>query len=318
MHEGQLLDQLGPQVPREDEDVVRFVGGYLLGRQDRDAGARGEPAVLVGVAVDRVREQVGPDAAVVEQGVALARGAVADDRLAALGRLDEEPQQVPAHLGHPGGELGVPGQLLQPGGLLPVQHVGHPLGRLAGHLGRPGPQPDGAAVRGQQLDVHERESAARQGPGRGRDRVVLEVLVVDRVVLVLLDQGQQVLHLDGDPAVVGDQGAQPLGEPDHVGDVRVHVVGHDQVRRAVLGADAGAGVRAQELRERGHTRVPRRGADVHRRLDAEAADPPVHHVPAAGTRRCSRPRPRRRRGRRPTRCTASATNVRACSTQEVE
>ena len=154
-------------------------------------------------------------------------------------------------------------------------------------------------MRGQQLDVHERESAARQRPGRGRDRVVLEVLVVDRVVLVLLDQGQQVLHLDGDPAVVGDQGAQPLGEPDHVGDVRVHVVGHDQVRRAVLGADGRAGVRAQELRERGHTRVPRRGADVHRRLDAEAADPAVHHVPAAGTRRCSRPRPRRRRGRDP-------------------
>ena len=134
-------------------------------------------------------------------------------------------------------------------------------------------------MRGQQLDVHERESAAREGPDRGRDRVVLEVLVVDRVVLVLLDQGQQVLHLDGDPAVVGDQGAQPLGEPDHVGDVRVHVVGHDQVRRAVLGADGRTGVRGQELRERGHTRVPRRCADVHRRLDAQAADPPVHHVP---------------------------------------
>lgn len=133
-------------------------------------------------------------------------------------------------------------------------------------------------MRGQQLDVHERESAARQRPDRGRDRVVLEVLVVDRVVLVLLDQGQQVLHLDGDPAVVGDQGAEPLGEPDHVGDVRVHVVGHHQVRRAVFGADGRSGVRAQELRERGHTGVPRRDADVHRRLDAEAADPAVHHV----------------------------------------
>ncbi len=133
-------------------------------------------------------------------------------------------------------------------------------------------------MRGQQLDVHEGESAAREGPDRGGDRVVLEVLVVDRVVLVLLDQGQQVLHLDGDPAVVGDQRAA-LGEADHVGDVRVHVVGHDQVRRAVLGADGGAGVGAQELRDRGNPRLPRRGTDVHRRFDAETADPAVHHVP---------------------------------------
>ena len=63
----------------------------------------------------------------------------------------------------------------------------------------------------QQLDVHNGQAAARERPARGFDRVVLEVLVVDRVVLVLLDQRQQVLHLDGDPAVVGDQGAQRPG-----------------------------------------------------------------------------------------------------------
>ena len=87
------------------------------------------------------------------------------------------------------------------------------------------------------------------------------------------------LHLDRDPAVVGDQGAQALGEADHVGDVRVHVVGHDQIRRPVLLADGGAGGRVQELGERGHPRLARRRADVHRRLDAEAADAPVHQVP---------------------------------------
>src|SRR6478735_8802949 len=73
-HVGQLGDELVAQVPGQDQHVVGFVLGDLLGRQDRDAGARGEPAVLVGVAVDGVSKQVGPDPAVVEQRVALARG----------------------------------------------------------------------------------------------------------------------------------------------------------------------------------------------------------------------------------------------------
>ena len=53
---------------------------------DRDVRARQELALLVRAAVDGEVEEVGADAAVVEQRVALARRAVADDRLAgALG-----------------------------------------------------------------------------------------------------------------------------------------------------------------------------------------------------------------------------------------
>ena len=50
-----------------------------LRRVDRDMRAGQEPALLERAAVDGVRQQVCPDAAVVEQGVALARGAVAGD-----------------------------------------------------------------------------------------------------------------------------------------------------------------------------------------------------------------------------------------------
>ena len=51
-----------------------------LRRADRDVRAGQEVALLVRVAVDRVVEEVGADAAVVEQRVALGRRAVADDR----------------------------------------------------------------------------------------------------------------------------------------------------------------------------------------------------------------------------------------------
>ncbi len=54
-----------------------------------------EPAVLVRVAVDRVVEEVGADPAVVEQRVALARRAVADDLLAGAPELDQEVEQGP-------------------------------------------------------------------------------------------------------------------------------------------------------------------------------------------------------------------------------
>jgi hypothetical protein len=50
--------------------------------------------VLVGVAVHRVGEQVGPDAAVVQQRVALARRAVRRDALAGALGADEELEQL--------------------------------------------------------------------------------------------------------------------------------------------------------------------------------------------------------------------------------
>ena len=46
--------------------------------------------MLVGIAVDRVVEEVGSDAAVVEQRVALPRRAVADDLLAVAAQRDQE------------------------------------------------------------------------------------------------------------------------------------------------------------------------------------------------------------------------------------
>ena len=130
----------------------------------------------------------------------------------------------------------------------------------------------------EQLDVDQRQPAGRQRPLGGQHRVVLEVLVVDRVELGALHQREQVLHLDRYPAVVRDERPQALGEPDDVRDVGVDVVQADQVGRPVLGADLRPGLRREERRQRRHALRPRGLADVHRRLDPQAPDAALRDV----------------------------------------
>src|SRR5262245_6082480 len=90
----QLLGDLGPEIPRQHEDVVRFGLAEALWRADRDMRPRQELALLDRASVDCVGEQVRPDAAMVEQGIALARGAVTCHRLAMPSRADKELQQL--------------------------------------------------------------------------------------------------------------------------------------------------------------------------------------------------------------------------------
>src|SRR5437773_275941 len=75
-HVAELCADLLPQVPRQDEDVVGPGLREPLGRVDRDVRARKELTLLDRAPVNGVLEQVRPDAAVVQQRVALARGAV--------------------------------------------------------------------------------------------------------------------------------------------------------------------------------------------------------------------------------------------------
>ena len=130
----------------------------------------------------------------------------------------------------------------------------------------------------EQLHVHQRQPAGGERPLPGQQCVVLEVLVVDRVELGALHQRQQVLHLDRHPPVVGHQRPQPLGEPDHVRDVRVDVVQAHQIGGTVLGRTARPRLRREERGERRHSLLPRRLPHVHRRLDAQAPDPPLDDV----------------------------------------
>jgi len=99
-HERELLDDLLLEVPREDEHDVGAGLADRVGRMDRDVGAGEEVALLVGVEVGRVVDQVRRDPAVVEQGVALGRSAVGDD---APPRASLAPTSTSSRLWEPDG-----------------------------------------------------------------------------------------------------------------------------------------------------------------------------------------------------------------------
>src|SRR5215467_5793418 len=99
-----LLRDLLPEVPGQDENVVGFGLRQPLGRVDGDMGAGQELALLHRAPVNGVGQQVGPDAAVVQQGVALARGAVAGHRLALRRGRQQEAEQVALDLEYRCGE----------------------------------------------------------------------------------------------------------------------------------------------------------------------------------------------------------------------
>ena len=61
---------------------------------------------------------------------------------------------------------------------------------------------------GQEFCVDGVEPGGSQGTRCREQREVLRVIVIDRVKLRVLHQLQCVPHLDAEPAVIGEQGAQ--------------------------------------------------------------------------------------------------------------
>src|SRR5262249_58406683 len=96
-----LLADLVSEVPWQDENIVGPGFGDALGRVDRDVCDREELPLLHRAPVDGVRQQVRPDAAVVEERVSLARGAIAGDGSAVPRGGEQELQEIrldPQHL----------------------------------------------------------------------------------------------------------------------------------------------------------------------------------------------------------------------------
>ena len=125
-------------------------------------------------------------------------------------------------------------------------------------------------MRRDQLDIDDRQAGGGERAHGRQHRVVLEMLVVDRVELAETDEVQRVVHLDAQPAVVGQQSAQRSGEAEEIGNVRVDVVGDHEVRRTVLGAHGCGQLLVEEGRLGRHATLTRGGSDIHRRLDAQA------------------------------------------------
>src|ERR1700730_4909350 len=102
-----LLHDFLLEIPRENEQAIRLCAANLIRRIDGDARSGQEFAVLMRIAIDGVVDEVGADGAIIQQGVALARRAVASDVFSAALGLDEEFEQLALGFLHLIGKPGV-------------------------------------------------------------------------------------------------------------------------------------------------------------------------------------------------------------------
>jgi len=95
--------------------------------------------LLVGVTVHSVVEKIRADSAIIQQGIALARRAVADERFAAVLCLDQKAQQLALGCANTFGEIGIGFQPVQAGLPLAEHQLGNSsqarMGRIAGVAG---------------------------------------------------------------------------------------------------------------------------------------------------------------------------------------
>src|SRR5215831_16038390 len=150
------------EVPGQNENIVGPGFGEALGRIDRDMGAREELPLLHRAPVNGVREKVRADTAVVEQRVALARGAVPGDGSAVARRGEQKRQQVALDPQYLVSEAFMAGHRVQPRGLLLAKHSLDPRGRLTGALLGAGVDAEGAAMRFELVDIDHPQAGSGQ------------------------------------------------------------------------------------------------------------------------------------------------------------
>ena len=87
------------------------------------------------------------------------------------------------------------------------------------------------------LDVEHHHVVACEMVDRGEQRIIVQVLVIDHVVLQFVDHLAEVVHLEGKhPVRVQRLRHRPRGALN-IGNMGIDVVGHDEVDLAVFGND---------------------------------------------------------------------------------
>ena len=235
---GELRHDLPLEVPRQDQDVVGPLLFERIRMADRDVRPRQEQSLLVRVAIDRELEQVGTNAAVVKQRVALAGSAVASDplTLAAMPRSGTPAAPISSCMtraakSDAASSVSNPSAALEVGELLaPVRTTGwRPVTARWAYRRNEPPWTRSSST------SNSSSPCALSTPARGQEREVREVLVVDRVELVALDQAQQVRHLDRRDPLRRQHDRDPADEVVQIRHVSHHVVGDEQVRGPPLG-----------------------------------------------------------------------------------
>ena len=128
------------------------------------------------------------------------------------------------------------------------------------------------------LNVEQHQTVRRQDPTDREQREVGEVLVVDRVELVLRDEAHEVGELHRDHAPRREQVFHPGDEVVEVGHLGQHVVTDQQVRPAPLSRDLPRGVAPEESDEGRHSLPLSFPRDVRRGLDAQSRDASADEV----------------------------------------
>ena len=129
-------------------------------------------------------------------------------------------------------------------------------------------------MRAQFVNVNDAQPSRGQRMGRGAQREIGEMLVIDGVVLPPFDEAKQMRELQRDQARVLDQCAQAGREAPDIGHVGEYVVSGHQVGPPVLFGDLPAGFSAQELHDGLDSPGVGRRGDIGGRLDAKHRDLP--------------------------------------------
>src|SRR4051812_43629804 len=95
-----LIDDLFFKIPWQNENVIGLRFKDLAGSEDRNVSAGKELALFVWIAVDGVIEEIGADAAIVEQSVSFSGSAIAGDAFALAFGIDKEVEQAAFGLFH--------------------------------------------------------------------------------------------------------------------------------------------------------------------------------------------------------------------------
>ena len=223
--------------------------------------------------------EVGADAAVVEQGVALAGRTVGDHALAASRTLDQEAHHVVPHGGHLRGKPLVTVEGVQARPPFDLEDSGHGAALGGRHLGRCRPGAQGATVTGQLLHVDDPQARCRQHALRRQQAQVRVVLVVDRVELQPRSRGGRGVVSRWTPLPTVRRG-EPARPRNRSGPVHAPARCWPRPgRRARAGRRwSSASLRPEKADHRRHAvgDGPRR--DIGGRLHAEAADASAHHM----------------------------------------
>src|SRR5437879_10012076 len=119
---GHLRHDLVFEVPRQNEQIVGLGFLDLVGMQNRDMRSGPELALLVGLAVHGVVNEIRANTAVIQKRIAFARCPISDYRFSLSPDTDQEFKKLPLGLLHLLSEIAVCLDSAIPGVMFPLPH----------------------------------------------------------------------------------------------------------------------------------------------------------------------------------------------------